>query len=794
MQAGRGHGKAQRGAALPLGIALLLCGAVGGFVLYNTGQSATDKARVVNAADAASYSGLVWQARALNFQAYTNRAMVANQVSIGQAVSLRSWAAYGAITAVNVELVLGKVPYIGPIFVGAARAMEGVERVAAPVANAILNVVDTVNVGIGHAQNAMFVSSFAATPEIIGAVAEANDPRFTVDTAFSVVGIAGNLGDWKAFTDRVDVNDTDAMLERARIIGGDPDSKDEAVRLGQRDHFTAKRNWELLPFDLPVGIMKFNVDREGETRLVHRRDADGNLLFEWKAKDTVSLDVATLDFSIKKGFHYDHVDLPIGWAEAYANSVARASGRGKGVGAGKGGKTGGYAKAGNGAKTGRRPGARGAGGRDGNKTIEEGACTRTSDFFRSPLSRGRDCKLWLANNHNAERLADAGEVFAPGVGEPLESRIPMEGYSGLNPFRTLSPKTIEAEFPTMRLKVEVALDADEVRSSEALGTAGRFRTGYRAPGHVLSSVSVAEVFFKPPMADRDEGKIEFANAYNPWWDVRLAPVSETDRMAAFAARDHGDTAFGAARAPGAGGDDAHGLAEWDGTSSIVATAGTVLAAAGELAEATGALDEMKDQVRDAVGNAAERLLAEALGGARADVQRWAEERIGVDIDATEAAADAALAEAKGVRAEAERVQDLLRGEFRETVERRLEEAFGGESDLFAALQDPNAPETLVEAARERLDEIEDRLVRELGRELHERVEAMTDVFEMPQDMARHQVRLFLKAIREGVTGVPDLIPLGSDSLLDAGEGPDPDAPADPDGTDPDASADAGESP
>jgi len=91
----KGH---QRGQAMPLGIALILFSVLGALVVYNTGQSVSQKARLVNAADAAAYSGLQWQARALNFTGYTNRAMVANQVSLAQAVSLSSWATYGMNT------------------------------------------------------------------------------------------------------------------------------------------------------------------------------------------------------------------------------------------------------------------------------------------------------------------------------------------------------------------------------------------------------------------------------------------------------------------------------------------------------------------------------------------------------------------------------------------------------------------------------------------------------------------------------------------------------------------------
>ena len=89
----------QRGQALPLGLAFIMFGTLLGIVLFNTEQLASEKSRLANTADAAAYSGLIWQARALNFQSYTNRAMVANQVSIAQVVSLASWTTYGKIAA-----------------------------------------------------------------------------------------------------------------------------------------------------------------------------------------------------------------------------------------------------------------------------------------------------------------------------------------------------------------------------------------------------------------------------------------------------------------------------------------------------------------------------------------------------------------------------------------------------------------------------------------------------------------------------------------------------------------------
>jgi hypothetical protein len=84
----------QHGQALVYGIALLLAGLAGLYLLFNAGQIAAEKTRLVSAADAAAHAGGLMQARALNYDAYSNRALVANEVLIAQMVSLSSWGQY----------------------------------------------------------------------------------------------------------------------------------------------------------------------------------------------------------------------------------------------------------------------------------------------------------------------------------------------------------------------------------------------------------------------------------------------------------------------------------------------------------------------------------------------------------------------------------------------------------------------------------------------------------------------------------------------------------------------------
>lgn len=84
----------QRGQAMIFGILVLLGAAVATFFLFNTGQMTAEKTKLVNTADAVAYSAGVMHARALNFEAYTNRALLANEATIAQMVSMSSWLDY----------------------------------------------------------------------------------------------------------------------------------------------------------------------------------------------------------------------------------------------------------------------------------------------------------------------------------------------------------------------------------------------------------------------------------------------------------------------------------------------------------------------------------------------------------------------------------------------------------------------------------------------------------------------------------------------------------------------------
>lgn len=91
----------QRGQALIYGIFVLIGALASLFFLFNTGQLSQEKTKLVSTADAVAYSAGVMHARAMNFTAYGNRALIANEVLVAQMVSLSSWAQYAQTHAEN---------------------------------------------------------------------------------------------------------------------------------------------------------------------------------------------------------------------------------------------------------------------------------------------------------------------------------------------------------------------------------------------------------------------------------------------------------------------------------------------------------------------------------------------------------------------------------------------------------------------------------------------------------------------------------------------------------------------
>lgn len=84
-------------------------------LVFNVTQLTTEKERMQNTADSIAYSVAVVEGRDLNFAAYTNRAMAANQVAVAQFVGLISWTRYLYEMSYNLWIISQGIKALGAL-------------------------------------------------------------------------------------------------------------------------------------------------------------------------------------------------------------------------------------------------------------------------------------------------------------------------------------------------------------------------------------------------------------------------------------------------------------------------------------------------------------------------------------------------------------------------------------------------------------------------------------------------------------------------------------------------------
>ncbi len=264
-------GRQQKGQALVYGLFVLTGGLAALFFLFNSGQLSREKTKLVNTSDAVAYSAGVMHARTLNFEAYTNRAMVANTVAIAQLVSLSSWiqytnnlATYGFV-AQNPKFVLFYPSYYaalysGPYLQGYLNDSGALEKLARASDKIIRNV-------LMHAQQVAFAGLPVARKQVMDEVAQAN---YQNDGTVIVDPVPLTVTEFSKFVSRYSGNDRTRFAEVTKVSAN-------------KDRFVTKRSWSMagLWADCASAFPRVDwLDRRGGTELLS--------FDEWKAMDTLS--------------------------------------------------------------------------------------------------------------------------------------------------------------------------------------------------------------------------------------------------------------------------------------------------------------------------------------------------------------------------------------------------------------------------------------------------------------------------------------------------------------------------
>lgn len=314
----------QAGQVLMAALGLLLI--TGGllYLMVNTGQMVTEKMRVTNAADAAAYSAGVVEARALNYDAYLNRAMVANEIVIAQMVSLASWVKYFTTAVDYIPGTLGDITYflepdlkaavISATFAGAKyglsyAGMTGEELAAWIIdygVGPIVTAHDLVIQAMSLSQEAVHLNLIAGVRQwqIAKDIAADMDPKLSAQLVLTSHGF-------------------DSFTKRYAKSGGSGDERGRFadVTTRSRDDFTRERNWNIdSPFDIPFVRKNGALKKRGGTELIGYD--------EWRGIDTLELHGQRFGCG-KLGLSWcGDVQIPIGWGGVNVNAGGGDAGHG----------------------------------------------------------------------------------------------------------------------------------------------------------------------------------------------------------------------------------------------------------------------------------------------------------------------------------------------------------------------------------------------------------------------------------------------------------------------------------
>lgn len=294
--------RTQRGQALVLGLALLFAGVLALYFLFSAGQVTSTRQRLNNVADAAAWSAALWRARVMNYHAYANRAIVAQEVAIAQAVTLTSWAKYFESFTTNAEILAAPFPPVAAVVsMGAdlARiARELTEETAAEETFAR----DAYKTLLSTSQEILHrsVDTFGLGA-VANEVARANDPKFF---AFALP----DEGSFETLTRRYEDDDRQRLKDLVDA------SLDPFVK--------GPRGFDMKLWLLPSSCLGNLAGPDKWIQQLHKRGgttmAPG--LDRWEAADTLSLH----DWRPRWGFLgifrgcNQTESLPLGWGAAQA--------------------------------------------------------------------------------------------------------------------------------------------------------------------------------------------------------------------------------------------------------------------------------------------------------------------------------------------------------------------------------------------------------------------------------------------------------------------------------------------
>jgi hypothetical protein len=499
--------KLQRGQALLFALVFSISAALVSLLLFNSGMLANSKTRLQNAADAGAYSAGVLQARDHNFSAYTNRAMVANQVAVVQLASLKSYLEDAANThqrmggwLLSTEAML---PADKPAWDFAlSYPIEDISQTFNNAASGLVTGLDSLIDIFQTAQEAHHQATAFKMVLVADEVVKRNDANAGVSTGTFTVGQTQvQVQSWKNYTLRHSSNDATAIADRFADVVVSQKSTDEFTRDRSSDPVPVWASQVRVCSMLPNYIWSFTAFKFNHS--------GGSILSADKKR------WLALDASQGGGVSFCSFWVPCGFTLCpftEINTLFDDNFVG-GSGGAVAGTSGDY----------------------GSQTGYKNNPASTANYGRALTNPGTMIPAGIRYNDGPGGTLDSRgglQDFYRDVGDPVTS-IPIDQAPENNGGAVV---TIEVE----RLANSI------VTSSKVMPNSTLLKINDGLKSDTMRTLSSAHAYFYRSSTDdsniftrqgwgRSDGKTELANLFNPYWQARLVDRSQADRAASWAA-------------------------------------------------------------------------------------------------------------------------------------------------------------------------------------------------------------------------------------------------------------------
>ncbi|WP_166253567.1 TadE/TadG family type IV pilus assembly protein [Marinobacter salicampi] len=317
----------QRGHVAVYSLAILIVMILASGYIFNSGQVANEKTRLQNTVDAVTFSVAAVEAKDLNFKAYTNRAMVANQVAIAQTVSLVSWARFTQRYSENITRALSWIPYAGAIFASVGSGIKSLMQALERIISLLTTGLNGLEQMLSASQSVFHAGTLALINDTYKNVVKMNDKDVDLSLGFKDAVFLKSLRDSHGmFTRQYKPRKVDKKRSAFKSYGIHKQRMDEfrEVILNSRDGFSTNRSytyWGEMWLPLPGKFgSKFRIDKAGGTELLAPKYSGDPNYYTWAAMDTLSVHrgkgkLKRSGWKLKLKYKFKEL-FPVGWGAA----------------------------------------------------------------------------------------------------------------------------------------------------------------------------------------------------------------------------------------------------------------------------------------------------------------------------------------------------------------------------------------------------------------------------------------------------------------------------------------------